>query len=160
MTINLLLIFEDAKTTLSFHHLVNDQFFHHFQQMVHTLPGARAGCGRSAHFILTDARCPARCRIQDARCNLLPYASFAAGLVTRTWDKRSFKRLPRVAAKKCELKKLLLHTVLNFSKLKKTFSHNDDLIAMTREASGGGDRKPQPGLQYSRLRRPARCSPS
>jgi len=55
-----------------------------------------------------------------------------AGLVTRTWDKRNFKRLPRVAAKK----------------------------SMTREASGGGDsRKPQPGLHYSRLRRPARPQP-
>ena len=30
--------------------------------------------------------------------------SSVAGLVTRTWDKRSFKRLPRVVAKKCELK--------------------------------------------------------
>ena len=32
------------------------------------------------------------------------HVTYVAGLVTRTWDKRAFKRLPRIAAKKCELK--------------------------------------------------------
>ena len=53
------------------------------------------------------ARYPA---IYTARCQcqtyflLYKHAPYVAGLVTRTWDKRAFKRLPRVAAKKCELK--------------------------------------------------------
>ena len=91
--------------------------------MVNSLPGARADCGRSLDFVIAI-----KCQIlilQPARYKSFAIASYVAGLVTRTWDKRAFKRLPRVAAKKCELKKhkIYFFTHGTFESKQKTIFH-------------------------------------